>query len=128
MNLLDTNIIITASKNIEPVASFVRQAIEKNDLILSPIVIAEFSVKASLEETEKLDLLIDKFKVVPIDTTIARQAALYRKQSIKKNTKVYLLDCFLAATAKVHNLTLVTHNTQDFPMKDIKIFDPLSLS
>jgi len=41
-----------------------------------------------------------------------------------KTKRVHLLDCFLAAQAKINKLTLVTHNKSDFPMKDIKVISP----
>lgn len=54
---------------------------------------------------------------------VAKVAAEYRKQSFKTK-RVHLLDCFLAAQAKINKLTLVTNNRSDFPMTDIKVVTP----
>ena len=56
-----------------------------------------------------------------MDETVAEIAAQYRQQFRRKEKQVYLIDCLIAATAKLYNLTLVTKNTKDYPMKDIKV-------
>lgn len=122
--LLDTNILLEALWGKEPAASLVFKWIKNKQLILSPIVVGEIYAKASKEEKQKLELLISKFGVLPLDALIAKTAGEYRQKFLKKKKKVFLLDCFLAATAKIYNLTLVTRNISDYPMKDIRIFDP----
>jgi predicted nucleic acid-binding protein len=102
-----------------------KRKVEQNLLSLSVIPVSEFLVGAKDEERIVIEPLIDLFGVLPIDLATARVAVDYRRKYALKTKPPYLLDCFLAATAKVHNLTLVTHNTADFPMKDIKIIDPL---
>lgn len=39
-----------------------------------------------------------------------------------------VIDGLLAATALVHNHTLVTRNTKDFMRTGVKVLDPFSLS
>lgn len=34
------------------------------------------------------------------------------------------MDALIAATAEVHDLTLVTHNTKDFPLETLRLLDP----
>lgn len=122
--LLDTNIILETFWGKEPVASLVKKWIGEGEIALSPISVAEVLSKASKEEVEALDLLIDQFGTLPVDTTVARIAGNIRAEFARKNKRVYLLDCFLAATAKLYELTLVTRNVADYPMKDIEILNP----
>ena len=68
--------------------------------------------------------MIREFKIVEIDEQTTRTAAKYRKQYSQKSKRIFLIDCFLAAQAKVHNLILVTNNRPDFPMRDIKVIVP----
>lgn len=121
--LPDTNIFIQAFNSLGNEAEFLNKSIQKKKLFLSSIVIAEFMSKANDQELASLEKLLKVFPVLIIDEKIARVAAGYRKQSLKIK-RVHMLDCFLAAQAKVHRLTLVTNDKADFPMKDIRIITP----
>lgn len=124
MYLPDSNVLILAFKNHEPEATFLRRQILKRSIVISVVAIAEFLVNATEEQEERFDNLIKEFKTLEIDEQTARIAAKYRKHYSRKSKRIFLIDCFLAAQAKVHNLILVTNNRSDFPMKDIKIFVP----
>ena len=121
MYLPDSNIIIRAFKGYEPEASFIRRNIIDRSIKISVIVIAEFLVKANDEQAKRFNSVLEEFGSLPIDERIARAAGEYRKQFLRKTTRTFLLDCYLAAQAKLHNLTIVTNNRKDFPMKDINI-------
>lgn len=121
--LLDTNVCIRAIAGKEPDASFLAKAIRKNAVVLSVITVGEFLSKSSVREEIAFDKLLQVFSVLPVDEETARIAAAYRKASLQ-TSRTKLLDCFLAAQAKVHNATLVTNNRSDFPMRDIRIITP----
>lgn len=122
--LLDTNIILEAFWGLEPTASMIKLWIEKGAIAISAVTVAEIVSKASKEEKEKLDLLISKFGVLPVDQVVAEIAGQYRQDFARKKKRVYLLDCFIAATTKLYNLDLVTRNVKDYPMADIKVINP----
>ena len=44
----------------------------------------------------------------------AKASALIRADLEKKGTPIGAMDVLIAGSAKVHNLTLVTHNTKEF--------------
>lgn len=125
--LLDTNVMLEAFHGEEPIASRVKSWIENGEIALSAVIVAEIVSKASKEEKEKLDLLISKFGVLPVDQVVAEIAGQYRQDFARKKKRVYLLDCFIAGTAKLYNLKLATMNIKDFPMTDIEIVDPSRL-
>lgn len=118
--LSDTNIFIRAAKGYAPEAQFLSKAIRKGQLTISTIVAAEFLAKANVLEKQAFEGLLSKFTVLGIDLEVAKMAAEYRRKSLKQK-RVHLLDCFLAAQAKLNHLILVTNNKTDFPMKDIII-------
>ena len=124
MFIPDTNILIYAFAGKEPFASLLVGWVRKKTLALSVIAISEFIVGATDEETDRLNRLTESVVIYKIDYEICKLAAIYRKEFLRKKKQAFLLDCMLAATAKVHNLTLVTVNKADFPMKDIKILEP----
>lgn len=122
--LLDTNILLEAFLGKEPTASLMKNWIINGRIALCPVSVAEILSKATGEEKEKINILVQKFGVLSIDEKVAEIAGNYRFEFSRKAKKVYLLDCFIAAIAKKHNLILVTHNVKDYPMKDIEIIDP----
>lgn len=124
MYLIDTNVLILALKSMEPDKSFLKRVISQKRLYLSVVSVGEFLSQATQEAKDKFDKLLIKSPILPVDLETARVAAEYRKQLLQKSRRNLLIDCFLAAQAKIHNLTLVTNNKADFPMKDIKIISP----
>ena len=124
MYLPDTNIFIQGLHGEEPEDSFLRHAILRNEVSISVIAIAEFYAKATLLETSVFDQFVTSLPILSIDQEVAKIASVYRKEFLKKTRRAVLLDCFLAAQAKLHRLTLVTNNRADFPMKDIQITTP----
>lgn len=121
--LPDTNIFIRAAKGYSSDSEFLNKAIHKRQIMISCIVVGEFLAKATSHEEKTFEDLLNTFTILSIDTKVAKVAAIYRKESLKIK-RVQMLDCFLAAQAKLHNLTLVTNNKSDFPMRDIKIITP----
>lgn len=122
--LPDTNIIINYLKGIEPESSFLKKYIISGEISFSPITIAEYIAKASNAEKRLLDDLLTSGEIFSIDYETGLEAGEYRKEFSRKTKQAYLLDCLLAATCKIHNLTLITNNIKDYPMKDIQIQKP----
>lgn len=123
MYLPDTNIFILGLKGDDPEAAFLAKAISKKQLFISVITMAEFLAKAAGEGQIGFLKLVEKFKTLSINEEVAKKAAEYRKMSFKTK-RAHLLDCFLAAQAKLNNLTVVTNDRSDFPMTDIKVVTP----
>ena len=122
--LLDTNVILEAFWGKQPTAKLVKNWIKQGKIAISAISVGEILSKASKEEKEKLSLLIRRFGVLAVDEVVASIAGEYRHQFSRKKKKAYLLDCFIAATAKLHSLILVTRNIKDYPMKNIQVINP----
>lgn len=125
--LPDTNIIISFFLRIEPAASLVKKAIASRRILFSIVSTGEFLIKASPKENQIMNKILDEFGVVEINREIMNQAVIYRKYTEKKTKKVYLLDCFIAASAKIKQATLITENTGDYPFIDIQVLSPKEL-
>ena len=123
MYLFDTNVLILAIDAKEPDKSFLKKAISRKKSYISVISIGEFLSQASEEAESKFNNLIRESPILVVDSETAKVAAAYRKKFLKTR-RVQLLDYFLAAQAKLNDLTLVTHNKSDFQMRDIKIITP----
>ena len=62
-------------------------------------------------------------RILPIDTPVAiAYSKLQRKRTFPSN------DALIAATALVHDLTVVTRNERDFQDSGVRIFDPWTYS
>jgi predicted nucleic acid-binding protein len=135
MYLLDTNVVSELRKprpSIEVVAWL--EATPETDLHLSAVTIGE--IQAGIELTRDQDAakaaeieawaeqLAASYSVLPMDAeSFRRWATLMHKQS----DTVYE-DAMIAATALVHNLTVVTRNVRDFARFDVQVLNPFKRS
>jgi len=58
-------------------------------------------------------------RVIPVDTAVALKCASLHVPDPKSDR-----DAYIAATALVHDLTVVTRNTRDFDGTGVKLFNP----
>ena len=121
--LIDTNVIIDALGTVMPVKT------KKFIAGLTPVVSAVTYMetlgwhKASAQQLAPLRLFMDAATILPIDQSIVEQTVLVRQQK-----KILLGDAIIAATALVHNLTLMTRNINDFKnIEGLKTLDPWHL-
>ncbi|MEX0852189.1 MAG: type II toxin-antitoxin system VapC family toxin [Bauldia sp.] len=130
--LLDTNVIseVARGKPDERVAAFMR-TIRDEHSFLSVLTIGELRRGAEMRRVvdrrhaEKLDLWIDSVeesfttRILPVDLPTAR---LWGELSAKRPRAA--VDTLIAATAIVHNLTLVTRNTRDVADTGVALVNP----
>lgn len=65
----------------------------------------------------------DLHTVIPVDLAVAKVAGKYWQEY--KGANPNIVDYLIAASCRVHRLTLLTTNTKHYPMKDIKVINPL---
>ena len=133
--LLDTNVISEIRKRDRAhrkVASWVART-PVSEMGTSVIVLAEVRRGIELKrrndpkQGESLDRWFAQMRsrlgdrVLPIDELIAEAWAL-----LSVPDPLPLIDGLLAATAKVHGLTLVTRNVADIARTGVSVFDPFS--
>ena len=131
--LVDTNIISELRKG-ERAPAGVRAWFDgaaEDELFTSVLVLGE--LRRGLESIRRLDLpsalaleqwllrLTDTFgdRILPVDTAIAD-----RWGRLNVPDPIPTVDGLLAATALVHDLTLVTRNTRDVERTGVRLLDP----
>lgn len=131
MFLLDTNVVseLRRSRPHGAVVAWLRDVADA-DLHISAVTIAE--LQAGVEVTREqdyakaaeieawIDQIAATYNVLPMDAAIFRRWA----RIMHRNSNELNEDAMIAATAEIHNLTVVTRNVRDFRQFGVKTFNP----
>lgn len=131
MYLLDTNVVSELRKP-RPHGAVVAwlQSTADTDLYLSAVTLGE--IQAGIELTRDqdaakaseidawADLLAASYNVLPMDAETFRTWA----RVMHRKSDTFYEDAMIAATAIVHQLTVVTRNVADFTQFDVSLLNP----
>ena len=131
MYLLDTNVVseLRRPKPHGAVLAWIT-SVDETDLHLSAVTLGE--IQAGIETTRDqdgakaaeierwLDLMAGAYNVLPMDGPAYRMWA--RLMHTRSDTLYE--DAMIAATARIHNLTVVTRNVGDFAGFDVAVLNP----
>lgn len=133
MYLLDTN-VISEMRRLRPhgaVKAWI-EAIDDAQLYLSAVTIGE--IQAGIEITREndapraevlqdwADAIASTFNILPMDAQCFR---LWAQMMHGKPDSLYE-DAMIAATARIHGLTVVTRNGKDFAELGVSLLDPFA--
>jgi hypothetical protein len=119
--LIDTDVFIDFLRNHSLAVTFMQQV--PLPFLMSIMTMAElFGGVREGKERKQLEHALDSCAFLGLDTEIATLGGLYRRD-YSKSHGVGLADALIAATAKLHDCTLVTLNRKHFPMVE-KILVP----
>lgn len=119
MFLLDTNVCIRILNGSSPAVAGRLQATSPTDVRLCSVVKAEllYGARKSTRIDENLRLLSRFFAPLvslPFDDRCADEAGLIRLDLERSGRPIGPNDLLIAATARAHDLVLVTRNTREF--------------
>ncbi len=131
MYLLDTN-VVSELRRPKPHGAVVAwlQSVEDMQLHLSAVTIGE--IQAGVELTREQDpskaqqieewlaLVASSYNVLPMDAGAFRAWA----QLMHRKSDTVYEDAMIAATAKIHGMTVVTRNVADFKQFGVPLLNP----
>ena len=125
--LLDTNVLIDFFHGQKNIVDKV-QSIERENLSISIITAAEIyhgSYKTALSRKyidEFENFLIDlEVLLIPLDRELVKRYGLLMASLEKQGKKLSSFDILIAATALIHNLTIITNDKGLARIKGLKI-------
>jgi len=134
MYLLDTN-VVSELRRAKPHGGVLAwfTATPESDLFVSAVTLGEIQRGMELtrdqnpakaqELTQWADRLADTHNILPMDAQTFRVWA----QLMHHQSNALFEDAMIAATAQVHQLTVVTRNTRDFAAFKLPFLDPFTL-
>ena len=127
---LDTNVCVAALKGVVTVHERIRS--HADDLAVSTIVLGElycgaFRSQRVAQNLEVLAEFVAGIEVIPFDTEAARVYGILCAELLRIGRPTGEKDALIAAIAKRHGATLVTHNTRHFQhIADLSLEDWLT--
>jgi predicted nucleic acid-binding protein len=127
--LVDTNVISELTRR-EPDLGVTAWASGIAQVAISVISVDEIHFGLAWRPSQRISTWIEAFfqrhQVLDISAPIARRAGELRGSLAARGIVRHQADMLIAATAQVHQLTLVTRNTKDFEHCGIGLLNPFS--
>ncbi|GHT62674.1 motility twitching protein PilT [Bacteroidia bacterium] len=118
--LIDTNVIIDVLGSLMP--ENVKKVVLQMPLVISAVTYMETLGwhQVTSSQLRILRNFMNTATILPIHQPVVEKTVLIRQQK-----KIGLGDAIIAATALIHNLTLVTRNVSDFKsIENLRILNP----
>lgn len=121
--LLDTSVIIDALNNKQGRRSLLLDLLGQGHLLgCCSINISEVYAGVRPKEEATTEEFLLSLQYFDVTWPIARLAGLLKRDYARKGKTLTIADATIAAVAIHHQLTLLTDNVRDFPMKELAIY------
>ena len=121
--LLDTSVIIDVLNGKRGRRDFLLGLVKQGHLLACcPINVTEVYVGMRPKEETATEEFLRSLEYYHLTWPVARLAGLLKRDYSRKGTTVTVADAMIAAVALVHELTLMTDNLKDFPMKELTLY------
>ena len=123
--LIDTNILISYIRHQKKNEDTIYYKLIENDIncYISSITRYELQI-GNLKDKKIYEILIDNLNEINLSSKIIDKSIDLQRELIRLNKKLEDNDIFIASTAIVHKLPLVTYNTTHFErIEELELFD-----
>ena len=122
--LIDTSVLIAHFRSKSKGNTHFQKAVKTDsNCYISAITVYEVELGAlKAKRSSDLEEILPLLEVIPFGRPEAEQAARLDKELTEKNVRVGIRDVFIAGTALVHDLDIVTENVAHFRrIKSVKL-------
>lgn len=117
--------LIAYLRDIPPAPSVLRRLLaEGHTLATTCVNLAEIERGLRPRERQRTQSLLDRLRFLVTDREAARRAGRYQAEWAKRGRTIHTADALIAGTARAHGAVVLTHNTDDFPMRDLRVEHP----
>ncbi len=121
--LIDTSILIDHLRKTQKDKTVFFQLASRYDYLISAITEFEFSIGSTPQNRQFTETLLARLPVLPFDSAGVQRASKIYRDLKSKNQLISLPDIFIAATAIIHDLQLLTLNGKHFErVEDLKLY------
>jgi len=117
--LFDTDVIIDFLRGKEGAKRIMSSVRDEDMPCCSAVTVAEIRAGMRDEEEPATMAFLESFDILSIDKKVAQIAGDLKRKT--KQQQLELDDCFIAATALIHQAVLITHNPKQYPYKDLEL-------
>jgi len=120
--ILDSDAVVDQLNGIEASIQALGQIISEGHLLCScEVMLAEVYSGLSRERAVKAVPFLESLTFLPSAPEIGMQAGIWRYTYARQGIQIAITDALIAATALVHNATLISGNVRHYPMPELRV-------
>ena len=125
--LLDTTVLIAHLRGDDAVTETMLRLLRAGHTLGTTCVnIAEIERGLRPGERRRTQSLIDRLSFLETTREAAMRAGRYQAEWARRGRTLQTPDALIAGTARAHGSVLVTDTLDDFPMRDIRVEQPVA--
>lgn len=101
-----------------------RLVADGHTLATTCVNLAEVEAGFRQRERRRAGTLLSRLRFLITNREAAHRAGRYQAEWARRGRTIQTPDALVAGTARAHGAVLLTHNTEDFPMRDLRIEHP----
>ncbi len=96
----------------------------RDTLATSCVNLAEIEAGVRQRERRRAEAVLSRLRFLVTTPEAAYRAGRYQADWARRGHTIETPDALVAGTARAYGAVLVTHNTDDFPMRDLRVVRP----
>ena len=123
--MLDSTVLIGYLRDTPSIGSGLRRRLGEGHTLAAPCVnLAEVERGLRPRERRRAAAFLDGLRFPVTNREAARRGGRYQAEWAERGRTIHTADALIAGTARAHGAVLLTHNLDDFPMRDLRIEAP----